>query len=118
MRSLLSYSKETLMSIYAIFLPLTLLFHMPEQHTGGLFAQTNLDQAQLPGNAPKADILAPSIDVKDKGCCVWKKGPSKHQWECSRNTTREYCFKTARELGIDYEFYKDKQCVDVEECKE
>jgi hypothetical protein len=77
---------------------------------------TSLSRAQ----ASIETLLPPPIFVvaaDDDGCCVYKKSAAKATWECSSHTRRDYCARTARELNITADFYKDKSCSDVDDCK-
>jgi hypothetical protein len=67
-------------------------------------------QASFPTN------LVVAAEKAETGCCVWKKGSSTLQWECSNKESRVNCAATAKELLIDFAFHLDTACKEIEGC--
>ena len=51
--------------------------------------------------------------MDDKGCCVLKKSKYKPEWVFNDDVIRRQCIKDARDIGVDYDFYKEKKCEDA-----
>jgi len=48
--------------------------------------------------------------MEDRGCCVLKKSKYKPEWDYADNESRRSCASTAKNIGVDYDFYKDQKC--------
>ena len=46
----------------------------------------------------------------DRGCCVIKPGAVKSGWTYYDNYTRGSCVDAARQVNVNWDFYKDKSC--------
>ncbi len=68
---------------------------------------------------PRQGLPTPTflVAADDNGCCVAKKSAARAQWECLDDTRRDACAQLARELVITTDFYKDKRCSEVSDCK-
>ena len=55
--------------------------------------------------------------MDERGCCVLKTSAIKNEWDYRDNEIRRECVLNARKENVDWDFYPNKSCEDVQSGK-